>query len=69
MAGRAEQIQQGREQKLADAKQHRAEAKKNAKQQDGSYTTSARPEDKAMLGSNLSAESEPETESEELTAS
>ena len=39
--------------------------KRQAQEQGATYTTSARPEDKAMLGTNLSAESE--TESEELT--
>ena len=69
LAGRAKEIQQGREEKLEAAKRCRAEAKRRAREQDTTYTTSARSEDKAMLGSNLSAESEPETESEEVTVS
>lgn len=68
--GRQQQIFADRDCKLEQARQRRAEARREARnakasQQPGDgtttteiacYTTNAQPEDKALLGSNLSAE-------------
>lgn len=64
LAGRAKAIQQERERKLEEARKHRAAAKRDGEASDTTYTKNARPEDKAMLGSNVSAESEPKTDCE-----
>ena len=64
LAGRAKEIQQERDRKLEEARKRRATAKRDGQTTDTTYTKNARPEDKAMLGSNLSAESESKTDCE-----
>lgn len=56
MAGRAAAIHAARDQKLADARARRADSRRQARESESTtYTKDARPEDKAMLRSNLSA--------------
>lgn len=63
MAGRAKAIHEERDRKLAEARRRRREARKRQREeQNATYTKRARPEDKAMLRSTLSAESGPQTE-------
>ncbi len=56
LAGRAASIHAARDQKLADARTRRGNARRAAREgQSATYTGDARPEDKALLRSNLSA--------------
>ena len=56
MAGRAAAIHAARDQKLADARARCADSRRQAREgETTAYTEDARPEDKAMLRSNLSA--------------
>lgn len=58
MAGRAKAIHAARDQKLAEARERRTESRRKARQGEAAkYTEDARPEDKAMLRSTLSAAS------------
>ncbi|WP_153558037.1 integrase core domain-containing protein [Roseimaritima sediminicola] len=58
LAGRATAIHAARDRKLADARERRSESRRQARECEAvAYTEDARPEDKAMLRSNLSAAS------------
>jgi len=64
MAGRAKAIHEARDRKLAEARQRRSEARQHTRgDKNVTYTENARPEDKALLRSTLSAASGAETES------
>ena len=63
LAGRAQAIHDERDRKLADARQRRkARRNQTGDNQTACYAEDAQPEDKALLRSNLSAESGPTTE-------
>ena len=64
MAGRAQAIHDERDRKLTEARERRSEARSQARRDKPlNYNEDARPEDKALLRSNLSAESSAKTES------
>ena len=64
MAGRAKAIHDERDRKLAEARERRSETRSQARRDKPvNYNEDARPEDKALLRSNLSAESGAKTES------
>ena len=63
MAGRAKAIHEQRDRKLAEARERRSATRKQARSASSArYNGDARPEDKALLRSNLSAESGAEVE-------
>ena len=57
LAGKHKAIHEERDRKLEEAREDRAKIR--AQQAAARYAKSTRPEDRAMLGSNLSAESMP----------
>ena len=64
MAGRAKAIHEQRDRKLAEARERRGEMRRQARREvPVKYNQDARPEDKALLRSNLSAVSGAKTES------
>ena len=69
LAGRQQEIHDGRDAKLQAARAQREESRKKARlRDDAKYTTDVQPEDRALLRSNLSAELNAKSEEETAAA-